>query len=137
MAAILVSGRAFGNSKVQKGFCPVLNRCGVCRESKLAHVAAEISHRYVWDGSLPEWQGFHSFRRGLASTGVNDVMVQQILRHQDVSVTRKHYIKTAPEQSVSGIAKLEAALSAGRRAGQEHMIQLVVYSHSFMSAVAA
>jgi hypothetical protein len=68
---------------------------------------------------------------------VDDVMVQQILRHQDVSVTRKHYIKTAPEQSVSGIAKLEAALSAGRRAGQEHMIQLIVYSHSFMSAVGA
>jgi len=64
------------------------------------------------------WHGFHSFRRGLASTlyalGVDDVMVQQILRHQDVGVTRKHYIKTLPEQSVSAMAKLEAALCADR-----------------------
>ncbi|MFY9950186.1 MAG: tyrosine-type recombinase/integrase, partial [Candidatus Sulfotelmatobacter sp.] len=61
---------------------------------------------------------FHSFRRGLATTlyslGVDDVMVQQILRHQDVSVTRKHYIKTVPEQSISAMGKLEAALCADR-----------------------
>lgn len=41
-------------------------------------------------------------------------MIQQIVRHQDVSVTRKHYIKTVPEQSVSAMAKLEAALCADR-----------------------
>ena len=56
--------------------------------------------------------------RGLASTlyglEVDDLMIQQILRHQDVSVTRKHYIKTVPEQSVSAMAKLEAALCADR-----------------------
>ncbi len=40
---------------------------------------------------------------------LDDVMVQQIMRHQDVGVTRKHYI-TVPEQSVSAMAKLEAAL---------------------------
>jgi predicted transglutaminase-like protease len=41
-------------------------------------------------------------------------MIQQILRHQDVSVTQKHYIKTVPEQSVSAMAKVEAALCADR-----------------------
>jgi len=50
----------------------------------------------------------------LYALGVDDVMVQQILRHQSVSVTRKHYIKTVPEQSVSAMAKLEAALCADR-----------------------
>jgi integrase len=104
------------NNVLNRQILPVLNRCGVCRESKQSHVGA--SHEYVRDGSLPMWHGFHSFRRGLASTlyalGVDDVMVQQILRHQDVSVTRKHYIKTVPEQSVSAMAKLEAALCADR-----------------------
>jgi len=32
-------------------------------------------------------------------SGRDDLMIQQILR-QDVSVTREHYIKTVPEQSV-------------------------------------
>jgi integrase len=60
------------------------------------------------------WHGWHAFRRGLASTlydlGVDDLMVQQILRHGDVAVTRRHYIKTTSEQSVRAMAKLEAAL---------------------------
>lgn len=105
------------NNLLNRTILPVLNRCGICRKAKLAHTA-ESSHEYVRDGSLPEWHGFHSFRRGLATTlyslGVDDVMVQQILRHQDVSVTRKHYIKTVPEQSISAMGKLEAALCADR-----------------------
>jgi integrase len=77
------------NNMLNREIQPVLNRCGVCRKSKLDHASdAESSHEYVRDGSLPEWHGFHSFRRGLASTlyslGVDDVMVQQIMRHQDV-----------------------------------------------------
>ncbi len=51
----------------------------------------------------------------LASTlyglGVDDVMVQQILRHKDVQITRDHYIKTSSDQSIAAIAKLESALS--------------------------
>jgi integrase len=106
------------NNLLNRSILPVLDRCGVCRESKESHIAAKVSHEYVRDGSLPKWHGFHSFRRGLATTlyalGVDDMMVQQILRHQDVSVTRKHYIKTTSEQSVSAMAKLEAALCADR-----------------------
>jgi hypothetical protein len=105
------------NNVLNREILPVLNRCGICRKSKLSHDAG-VSHEYVRDGSLPTWHGFHGFRRGLASTlyslGVDDLMIQQILRHQDVSVTRKHYIKTVPEQSVSAMAKLEAALCADR-----------------------
>jgi integrase len=62
------------------------------------------------------WHGWHAFRRGLASTlydlGVDDLMVQQILRHGDVAVTRRHHIKTTSEQSVRARAKSEAALPA-------------------------
>jgi hypothetical protein len=46
---------------------------------------------------------------------VDDVMVlADTVAPKDVGVTRKHYIKTVPEQSVSAVAKLEAALCADR-----------------------
>ena len=110
------------NNVSNREILPVLSRCGICRKSKLSHDAG-VSHEYLRDGSLPTWHGFHSFRRGLASTlydlGVDDLMIQQILRHQDVSVTRKHYIKTVPEQNVSAMAKLEAALCADRALAEE------------------
>lgn len=109
------------NNVLNRQILPVLNRCGVCRKAK---GECDDSHEYTRDGSLPKWHGFHSFRRGLASTlyalGVDDVMVQQILRHQNVSVTRKHYIKTVQEQSVSAMAKLEAALCADRALTTAH-----------------
>ena len=105
------------NNVLNREILPVLNRCGICRKAKANH-GEGTSHEYARDGSLPRWHGFHSFRRGLASTlyglGVDDLMIQQILRHQDVSVTRKHYIKTTGEQTVSAMAKLEAALCADR-----------------------
>lgn len=104
------------NNTLNREILPVLTRCGICRKPKLSHT--DGSHEYVRDGSLPEWHGFHSFRRGLATTlyslGVDDLMVQKIMRHQDVSVTRERYIKTVPEQSVSAMGKLEAALCADR-----------------------
>lgn len=97
----------------RSALCGQLSRRGITADH-----GAGTSHEYVRDGSLPRWHGFHGFRRGLASTlyglGVDDLMIQQILRHQDVTVTRKHYIKTTGEQTVSAMAKLEAALCADR-----------------------
>jgi integrase len=49
------------NNILNRKILPVLNRCGVCRQSKLSHDAGEVSHENVRDGSLPKWQGFHSF----------------------------------------------------------------------------
>jgi integrase len=70
----------------------------------------------VRDGKLPEWHGFHAFRRGLATTlyslGVDDLMIQQILRHTNVSITRQRYIKTVTEQTTAAMAKLDAADAA-------------------------
>jgi integrase len=47
------------------------------------------------------WRGLHAFRRGLATNlhalGVQDIDIQQILRHSDVTVTRASYIKAMPE----------------------------------------
>jgi integrase len=56
------------------------------------------------------WEGWHGFRRGLATTlyelKVPDKVIQQILRHASVEVTRKHYIKTSTEQAEAAMKKL-------------------------------
>lgn len=58
-----------------------------------------------------QWRGWHGFRRGLATVlhdlGVDDITIQHILRHSDVTVTRNAYIKTLPQQTVDGMAKVE------------------------------
>ena len=45
------------------------------------------------------WHGWHAFRRGLATNlhhlGVQDKVIQRILRHSNVAVTQACYIKTA------------------------------------------
>jgi hypothetical protein len=38
---------------------------------------------------------------------VDDLTIHRILRHGDVSTTRRCYIKTLPEQSVAAMRKLE------------------------------
>jgi integrase len=59
------------------------------------------------------WSGWHGFRRGLASTlyalAVPDKVIQQILRHADVAVTMRHYVKTSTQQSEAAMKKLEEA----------------------------
>jgi len=103
------------NNTLNREILPALNRCAECTKGKSDHIAADVSHDFRRDDTLPMWHGWHAFRRGLASTlyglGVDDVMVQQILRHKDVQVTRDHYIKTSSDQSVAAMAKLESALS--------------------------
>jgi len=88
---------------------PALERCSKCSKSKSQHARAD--HERSRDSSLPEWRGFHAFRRGLATNlhdlGVDDLTIQRILRHSDVSVTQRCYIKTLPEQSIAAMKKLE------------------------------
>lgn len=56
------------------------------------------------------WHGWHAFRRGLASNlnrlGVDDSVIQGILRHAAVSTTQTHYIKTTPKDSQKAMKKL-------------------------------
>ena len=62
-----------------------------------------------------EWVGWHGFRRGLASNlnrlGVDDSVIQAILRHSDVSVTQRCYIKTVPPDAVAAMRQLSARVS--------------------------
>ena len=60
-----------------------------------------------------EWHGWHAFRRGLATNlhrlGVPDKVIQAILRHSNVGVTPRCYIKTLDSDAVNAMQKLEHA----------------------------
>ncbi len=62
-----------------------------------------------------EWVGWHGFRRGLASNlnrlGVDDSVIQAIVRHSDVSVAQRCYIKTFPPDAVAATSRLSATVS--------------------------
>ena len=62
-----------------------------------------------------EWTGWHGFRRGLASNlnrlGVDDSVIQAILRHGDLSVTQRCYIKTTRSDAVAAMRRLSAKMS--------------------------
>lgn len=88
---------------------PALDRC-ICGKEKGDHAGAD--HDYERDPKRPEWHGFHAFRRGLATNlhqlGVDDLTIQRILRHGDVTVTRKCYIKTRDEEKIEAMQKFES-----------------------------
>jgi len=60
--------------------------------------------------------GWHGFRRGLASNlnrlGVDDAVIQAILRHSTVAITQACYIKTARVDAVAEMRQLCAALKS-------------------------
>ncbi len=92
---------------------PALDVCGVC--SKLESEHGRPTHNYERNTVLPEWYGWHAFRRGLATNlhrlGVNDLTIQRILRHSNVAVTQACYIKTVPVEAKAAMQKLETALN--------------------------
>src|SRR5271165_4620929 len=61
------------------------------------------------------WYGWHAFRRGLATNlhrlGVQDKIIQRILRQSNVAVTQACYIKTADADVVAAMRSLENAPS--------------------------
>jgi integrase len=69
--------------------------------------------------SIP-WCGWRRFRRGLATNlyelGVEAKTRQAILRHADVSVTEKHYVKPVPEVSAAAMAKFQGVLNTKKKA---------------------
>jgi integrase len=66
------------------------------------------------------WCGWHGFRRGLATNlyelGVEPKTRQAILRHADVSVTEKHYVKPVSKVSAAAMAKFQRVLKAKKKA---------------------
>jgi|SRR5581483_2887648 len=62
-----------------------------------------------------EWEGWHGFRRGLATNleriGVREAIAAMILRHSNDRVTRKHYIKPPSIEAVSAMQRLSDTLT--------------------------
>jgi Phage integrase family len=63
-----------------------------------------------------EWCGWHGFRRGLSTNlktlGVDDLVIQRILRHANVGVTRQSYIKIEDRVKTAAMKKLQGSLNA-------------------------
>src|SRR5262249_45686916 len=100
------------DSTLRRVILPALNVCGICNKAESDH-GREI-HTYERNTSLPQWRGWHGFRRGLATNlnrlGVDDSVIQAILRHSHIGVTQRCYIKTVSSDAVTAMQKLETAL---------------------------
>lgn len=97
---------------------PVLSRCSVCKLPKgKRHLVS--GHDWMRDGSVPEWRGWHAFRRGVATNlqhlGATVSTAQGALRHSDASVTLKHYTKVVREDVRLMMEKLGDAVSDSQR----------------------
>ena len=61
------------------------------------------------------WYGWHAFRRGLATNlhrlGVSDKVIQQILRHANVTTTINIYVKMVKQDAEEAMKKLETNCS--------------------------
>jgi integrase len=81
----------------------------------LDYVVSEVIRPTVLKAGIP-WYGLHAFRRGLATNlhelGIADTVIQVILRHSDVSVTRSAYIKNdgLDSRSQAAMDALESAV---------------------------
>jgi hypothetical protein len=95
---------------------PVLSACAECSETKKDHLDSE--HEYARRSDVPEWHGWHAFRRGLATNlndlGVLDLTIQRILRHSNVTTTRRAYFKPLDHQVTEGHGADGAGDSHGR-----------------------
>jgi integrase len=97
------------NNLLNRQILPVLDRCSQCHNSRSKHAGEH--HAFTRDTSLPEWRGWHAARRGLGSNlyalGVPEKVIQDVLRHANVSTTNTYYIKTVPQQLSDAMARLE------------------------------
>jgi hypothetical protein len=87
---------------------PALSPCAICRKQAEKHKPE--GHTSQRDKNLPEWRGWHAFRRGLATNlhtlGVDDKTIQTILRHGNVGLTMNVYVKSVSESQLSALDSL-------------------------------
>jgi integrase len=82
--------------------------------ANLDYIVREVIRPKLAQAGIP-WYGLHALRRGLATNlhklGIEDIVIQAILRHSDVAVTRMAYIKNDAVDSCS-LAAMEALENA-------------------------
>jgi hypothetical protein len=90
------------------------------QKAESAHDEGKMGHESKRDDRLPEWQGWHAFRRGLATNlyrlRVPDKVIQAILRHSDLKTTMNIYVKTVSEDAVNAMSALDSSLLCMDRA---------------------
>jgi integrase len=98
---------------------PVLNRCAVCKKAK--HLHPRPDHEYQRDSSMPEWKGFHGFRRGSGRhiaenypSGDGMRAAQVALRHSDEGVTSRHYVQPSGQEKRALAARRDLELENTR-----------------------
>jgi len=61
-----------------------------------------------------QWKGWHAYRRGLATNlkllGVDALVIQAILRHENVATTQRSYIKIPRPEVVGAMQRLSEAV---------------------------
>jgi len=88
---------------------PTLEACAECKLSKSEHTDAD--HDYRRNDALPNWHGWYSLRRGVATqlTAItrDPMAAKGLLRHSSVNTTLSHYIKDVPETTLEAMKLLE------------------------------
>jgi integrase len=102
------------NNVLNRQILPTLNICKECKKPESEH-GIGCDHAYERNDWLPEWRGWHACRRGLGSNlyalGVPEKVIQEILRHANVSTTMTYYVKTTSQATEAAMAKLENSLT--------------------------
>lgn len=100
---------------VRRVIVPALKRCFVCGLTHDDH-ARVVGHSFVLNTTIPRWHGWHSARRGLATylhhKGIMDTVIQRILRHSDVSVTRRSYIKMVEADTRKAMEQMDGLFNS-------------------------
>lgn len=69
-----------------------------------------LARRVIIPAVGSTWRGWHAFRRGLATflhaKGIPDKEIQAVLRHENVSITQKSYVKTVAENVRKAMANV-------------------------------
>jgi integrase len=95
-------------------------QCGFIFSSELGKplnleaLAVNVIQPALKAAGLP-WYGWHAFRRGLATNlhrlGVSDKVIQQILRHANVTTTMNIYVKTVSRDATNAMKSLESSFA--------------------------
>ena len=100
------------NNVLHRQIPPALRRCETCGRAEAGH--AESRRTFNLDQAFPKWRGWRAARRGLGSNlyalGVPEKVIQDILRHANVTTTSTYYIKTIPAQVNDAMEKLQQTL---------------------------
>jgi integrase len=93
---------------VRRIIIPLLTRCSICYNPKYLH--PNDDHEFKLDETIPQWKGWHCFRRSLASNlyalGVKPKVIQAILRHSDLATMMSFYVETSEAESRDALDKL-------------------------------